>query len=159
MDVHGIFTDKLQKSVRIRLPLLRIENRVLRGRYPQAGKNFKLIGAVRQNQHTRGILVKELLILIQIQIAEHFAVFHVVSIEQGILVVKGIVTAGIQKNASGQGKLPVHVRIDIAEIILSLHNRIIDPGIIQRQPGADIRIDGKQFLKGRPVLFRRRSAR
>ena len=81
-------------------------------------KYIEGICPVRQYQHTCRILIEEVLLLIQIQIAEHFAVSHVMAIQQGIVIMEGIITAGIQKNTSCQSKVAIYIRIDIAEIIL-----------------------------------------
>ena len=111
-----------------------------------------MVGAVGQDQRAGGVLVKERLVLVQVEISKHLAVFHVVAVQQRIRIVEAAITIGIQEDAAGQCKVAVDIGVDVAEIVLALHHRVINGGVVQGEPGFHVRVDGQQLLKGGAVL-------
>ena len=77
-----------------------------------------------------------------------------VPIQQRVSVGKVPFIPGIQENTSGKGKVAVNIRIDVGQVCGALEHRVVDLGVVHRDPGADVRVDGQQLFKGCPaVLF------
>ena len=71
-----------------------------------------------------------------------------VAVQQAEHIRKAAAVAGIQKNTAREGKIAVHIGIDVAQVAFPLQNRVINIGSVQRQPGAHIGVYGKQLIKG-----------
>ena len=83
------------------------------------------------------------------QIREHPAAFHMVSIDQRILIRKVPGASAVQEDTSGYGEFPIDVRVHIANIIFSLKNRMIDTRSGNSDPASDIRVKTAQLFKHR----------
>lgn len=99
------------------------------------------------------VLPEEVQILVQIQIAEHPAVFHVVTMEQGVGVGKVLIAAGVDEDAARQREIAVHIGVDIGEVILALKNGVINLCMIEGKPRLHILIDAQELGKGRAFLL------
>lgn len=142
-----------KQSIYISLPLFRVEDGIFSGIYQQAGKDFKLIGSVGEDQHSRFVFREKGLILEQGQIAEHTAVFHMVAVQQriGVCEVAGI--SRVQENASGQSEFAVNIPVNVGQVGAALQHGVIDFGVVHHDPGADVGVDGQEFFKGGTAVF------
>ena len=99
------------------------------------------------------VLPEEVQILVQIQITEHPAVFHVVTMKQGVGVGKVLIAAGVDEDAARQREIAVNVGVDVGEVVRALKDGIINVGVVEGQPGLYVLIDAQQLGKGRAFLL------
>lgn len=117
VDVHGVFPDPFQESGYIViLPHGGVEDIILVNANQHTGNNFEFIGTVRQQEQACAVLGEKFGIFVQIQVAEHFVVGHMVAVEKGVGIGEFPAVPGVQENAARQGKVPVNVGIDIGEV-------------------------------------------
>ena len=76
-----------------------------------------------------------------VHIPKHGPMLHMMSIDQTVRILKGIVIPGIQKQRPGIGKFPIHIFVQIFRVGASLYHRIIDMGLIHPNPCTDLGID------------------
>ena len=100
----------------------------------QNSKYMKLIGVFSYRQSARLVFFKISLIQIPVQCPKHHFLFHVVAINQRVIILELRVISAIQENTSCQCILSIWVFIQILCIIFSLHDRIIYFRSIQGQP-------------------------
>ena len=86
------------------------------------------------------------------KLAKHHIAIHMVAIEKavGVREVGGV--AVVQENASREGEVSIDVGIDVLHIVLALHHRIVDVGIVQGEPGADVGAQGSQVREASGVV-------
>ena len=93
------------------------------------------------------VCIKKAAVTVFVQLAEHGAFCHVVSVEDAVGAGKVRRIAVIQKDAAGEGVIPGGIGIDIPVVVLALHNRVIDLGVIDLKPCHDIRVHSAQCSK------------
>ena len=91
--------------------------------------------------------IKKAAVTIVVQLAEHGAFCHVMPVEDAVGAGKVRRIAVIQKDAAGEGVIPGGIGIDIPVVVLALHNRVIDLGVIDLKPCHDIRVHSAQCSK------------
>ena len=121
----------------------------------KAGQHFQPIAPAGQRQGAGGVLAEECSVLVFVEVAKHPPVLHMVAVEQGIPPAEVRVAVNIKKDAARQRKAAVDVGVQIGEIALALHHRVVDGRAVQRQPPADIGVDVPQLAEGEAVVLLR----
>ena len=94
-----------------------------------------------------GVLVVIFLILIIAYRGEHRAVVHVVPVENGVLAGKVAVAGAVEEERAGGVILPVDEPVQIIEVVLRLHNGVVNNGVLRIQPADNILTLVEQCVK------------
>ena len=155
--LDGLLPDMTQEGTDVALLLsLRGVDDAVGGVHFYAGKEGDLIGlVVGQVQGTGFVSVEVVLIGKLHDVAKHGAVVHVVTVEQAVAVEKIRLIAAVQKDGAREGKLAEDILVDVLHIVLAPDPRVVNVGVVHRQPGADVRIQFFQLRERQIVRLAR----
>ena len=73
-----------------------------------------------------------------VEVTEHGTVVHVMAVHNDVIITEVRSIGRRHVNCAGQAALPVNVVACVVQVILSLHNRVIDMRIFDAEPSAVI---------------------
>ena len=115
------------------------------------GKNFIALVAHQAINFYIGGLADKVRVFVLVEVLEATSPLGIVAIDDGILVGKvGLVAIVHEDGPKGVGFFFIAV-VEVVVVVLSLDHRIVDLGLIQRDPGLDVRISlfqGQDFFLG-----------
>ena len=88
-----------------------------------------------------------------IQSTEHASVFHMVSVQHTVIIREVLTIPAVEEDTPRQRIVTIWIYIKVLGIIVSLHNRVVDIGIIDGDPGHHVFCNGSIL---RNALFCRR---
>ena len=109
-------------------------------------EDFQVIHRIGRHQDAFSVSVKVGFFQIIVQSAKHRAVIHMVAVEQIVVVREAGAVPGGQIDRTGQAAVSADVMGGVVEIVFTLHDRIVDMRIIDRQPGPIVFIQGCQGI-------------
>ena len=118
------------------------------------GKRVQIVDPALRHPDALPMLVEIALGLEAVQPAEHGAVVHVVAVDQVITVRAVPRVSRCQVDGPGQRHIAIDVMGGVIQIVLPLHDGIVDARIVDRQPAPVILVDRRQ---GVPTIRRRRA--
>ena len=85
-----------------------------------------------------GVLVVVFLIIIIAYRGEHRAVVHVVPVENCVLAGKVAIAGAVEEERAGSVIRPVDEPVQVIEVVLSLHDGVVDNGVLRVQPADNV---------------------
>lgn len=114
-------------------------------------KNFIALVAHQAINFYIGGLADKVRVFVLVEVLEAASPLGIVAIDDGVLVGKVDLVAVVHEDGSkGIGFFFIAV-VEVVVVVLSLDHRIVDLGLIQRDPGLDVRISlfqGQDFFPG-----------
>ena len=83
---------------------------------------------------------------------EHALIPHIMSEDEGVPVRPVRRSLTIHENTSGIYTFSLKRMLQIIIVVLALYHRVVDGGVVQCDPRADIRVDAQQLLKACAVI-------
>lgn len=115
------------------------------------GKNFIALVAHQAINFYIGGLADKVRVFVLVEVLEAASPLGIVAIDDGVLVGKvGLVAVVHEDGPKGVGFFFIAM-VEVVVVVLSLDHRIIDLGLVQRNPGLDVRISlfqGQDFFPG-----------
>ena len=87
-------------------------------------------------------------------VTEHAAVLDMVTIDDAVGRGEVRRAARVQKYRARKRKISVHVGVDVDHVVRPLRDGKVDAGAVQREPAADVRVEGAQLGKAGAVRGR-----
>ncbi len=97
--------------------------------------------------------MEEPFVLEQVEVPEHAAVRHVVSVQERVGIAEIGSVSRIEEDASRQREIAVDVGVDVGQVVFALHYGEVDVRIVDGDPCADVLVDGEEFVEGRAFFF------
>ena len=119
------------------------------------GKNFIALVAHQAINFYIGGPADKVRVFVLVEVLEAASPLGIVAIDDGVLIGKiGLVAVVHEDGPKGVGFFFIAV-VEVVVVVLSLDHRIVDLGLIQRDPGLDVRISlfqGQDFFPG-PLVW------
>ena len=116
---------------------MHIKYLVVSGACSHAGEDRQVAGDLpvpADDEGTGGMLSQVVLVQKLVQRSEHLPVLHVMTVDKGIVVGEIRGAAAVKVNAPGQRVAAEGVGVQVLDIILRLHDGVVDVRAVHRQP-------------------------